>query len=134
MGLIHRAIIAAALLAGLGSCSTVIEGKSQELTINSIPAGADCAVIRKGEVLARVPMTPGSVTIEKNRHDINVICHKDGFETASAYDSADIAAATFGNVVVGGVVGVGVDAATGSADKYESEITVVLPPKKVKGP
>lgn len=134
MGLIQRAVIAAGLLAGLGSCSTVIEGKTQELSINSVPPGADCVVIRKGAVLARVPLTPGTVTIEKNRHDINVICHKDGFLTASAYDSADIAAATFGNVVVGGVVGVGIDAATGSVDKYDSDITVVLPPKTVKGP
>ena len=132
--LIVRAVIAAGLLAGLASCSTVIEGKSQELTINSVPAGADCAVTRKGVVLGRVTLTPGTVTIEKNRHDINIVCHKPGYETAGFYNESDVAAAAFGNVVIGGVVGGGVDLATGSANKYTSEVTGVLPPLKGKTP
>ena len=132
--LIVRAVIAAGLLAGLASCSTVIEGKTQELTINSIPAGADCAVTRKGIVLGRVASTPGTVTIEKNRHDINVICHKPGFEMAGFFNESDVAAAAFGNAVIGGVVGGGVDLATGSANKYTSDVTVVLPPLRARTP
>jgi len=120
--LIVRAVIAAGLLAGLASCSTVIEGKSH------------CAVTRKGVVLGRVTLTPGTVTIEKNRHDINIVCHKPGYETAGFYNESDVAAAAFGNVVIGGVVGGGVDLATGSANKYTSEVTVVLPPLKGKTP
>lgn len=135
--LIVRAVIAAGLLAGLASCSTVIEGKSQELTINSIPAGADCAVTRKGVVVGRVASTPGTVTIEKNSHDLNIVCHKTGYETAGFYNESDIAAATFASVLLTpplAVASTGYDMSNGAGHKYTSEVTVVLPPLKVRTP
>jgi len=124
---IDRAVIAAVLLAGLCSCSTVVEGKHQELTIKSEPAGADCAVNRKGVTIAHINPTPGTVTIEKTKYDITVVCKKDGYQTTSSFNQSGVTTATYGNILLGGLVGWGVDSATGSDNEYVAEVTVVLP-------
>jgi len=39
------------------------------------------------------------------------------------------AGATFGNIVAGGLIGWGVDSATGSDNKYDSPVNITLPRK-----
>ncbi len=45
-------------------CTTIIEGTSETIAINSEPAGASCRVIREGAVLANVT-TPATVEVDK---------------------------------------------------------------------
>ncbi|MEI6729769.1 MAG: hypothetical protein WCL30_00785, partial [Pseudomonadota bacterium] len=78
---IKFAIIASALL--LSACSTIIEGRSQQLTVNTNPPGAKCDLRRQDTVIATVDSTPGSVYIEKTKHDIKVLCNKPGYQEAT---------------------------------------------------
>ena len=66
-----RTILAAALLGSLGACSTIVEGTSQTIQINTIPSEAKCDLFREGAVIGTVASTPGSVTFvtgAKDRH------------------------------------------------------------------
>ena len=121
--------VAICAAATLGACSTIIEGTSQEISISTKPPEASCALERDGVEIGRVPSTPGKVTIEKNKQNILITCNKDGYKEAVYTNASDYAAATAGNLLIGGIIGVGIDAATGAANKYESNVEITLEPE-----
>lgn len=114
------------MLLVLPACSSIIEGTSQEVLINTNPSGADCSVEREGVSIGRVDPTPGAVTIKKTKYDITIRCNKDGFEEATFIDHSGSAGATFGNIVAGGVIGWGIDSAAGADNKYDSPVNITM--------
>jgi hypothetical protein len=121
-------LIVGALALSLGGCATIINGPSQEVTVNTNPSGADCALDRHGETIARVNPTPASATIDKTKYDITVVCRKAGFQEATYVDKSGIAGAVWGNFGLGGLIGWGVDSATGSDNHYDSPVNITLVP------
>ena len=118
--------LAAVSMAMLGGCSTVIEGRSQEITINTTPAGASCVLNREGSPIATIAPTPGSVTIGKTKYDIEVVCDLDGYQKTAYIDESGTAAAVFGNILVGGAIGLVVDMSTGASNKYDTPLDISL--------
>jgi hypothetical protein len=121
-------VIVASLAALLGGCSSVIEGTHQEIAIASDPPGANCVLKREGFEIGRVNPTPGAVKIDKTKYDITVVCDKDGYQEATIVNRSGAAAATFGNIILGGGIGWAVDSASGADNKYDSPVTVKLDP------
>jgi hypothetical protein len=118
----------------LGACSSIVEGTSQEIVINTTPAGASCALNRKDTVIARVAPTPGAATIKKTKYDITVLCEKDGYQQATFLDKSGVAGATFGNIILGGGVGWAIDSASGADNKYDSPVNITLVPVGAAAP
>jgi len=118
-------MLGASVLAG---CSSIVEGSSQEIAVNTTPPGASCSLNRDGEKIATIDKTPGSVTVEKTKNDITVICELDGYQKNDVVNQSGTAAATFGNLLLGGAVGWAIDSATGSDNKYDSPLTIALTP------
>lgn len=119
-------IICILLLTG---CSTILEGRSQEITINTSPEGANCSLLRKGEELGTIESTPGSLYVEKTKYDIYIKCNKKGYDQATYMDHSGADIATAGNLILGGFIGWGIDSATGSDNKYDSPVNITLPKK-----
>ena len=114
----------------LGACATVTKGTDQTVAVITDPPGSACELSREGNTIAVINPTPGSVSLEKDKDTVIVRCEKaghfDGMETlASSFQGM-----TFGNVIFGGVIGVGVDAASGAMHHYPPNVTVVLPPRR----
>lgn len=124
-----KKIFIVALLA-LTGCSSIIEGTSQEIMVNTTPEGADCALEREGYVIGRINPTPGAVTIKKTKHDMTIKCTKKGYETSTYFNKSDVAGATVGNVILGGGIGWAIDSASGADNKYTSPVNMTLLPKK----
>lgn len=118
----------------LSACSTIVEGTSQDIQVNSTPPGARCELKRDGTVIGVVPSTPGSVNVKKTKQNIMVTCSKEGYQDASFNNKSDFAGATAGNLLLGGIIGVGIDAATGATNKYDPEVNITLPPKDAPTP
>ncbi len=112
------------------SCASVIEGTSQQITINTNPSDAKCGLYRKGESIGTVTSTPGSVLVKKTKHDIWIECVKDGYEPATYKNHSGMAGASFGNIVAGGLIGVAVDSASGADNKYDGTVNISLVPSK----
>lgn len=110
-------------------CATIVSGKSQTITINSNPQGARCEVTRGGRIIAVVDKTPGSIYIEKTKEDLNITCKKEGYEDSQGFAESGTDTALFGNLIIGGLIGAGVDWASGAHNKYPEYITVNLVPK-----
>ncbi len=131
---LYQAALSCVMLLSLGACSTIIEGTSQEITIGTAPPGASCDLKRDGVVIGMVPSTPGSVTVKKNKQNILITCRKEGYKDATLRNESDFAGATAGNVLLGGVIGIGIDAATGAANKYDGDVIITLEPLEATPP
>ena len=106
-----------------GGCSSIIEGTSQTLSFDSNPSGAECTLSRNGMVIGSV-RTPGGLTVKKTKYDINLLCHKDGYQDATAFLNSDVAGATAGNIILGGGIGWAIDSASGAASQNQQHPTL----------
>jgi len=104
----------------LGACSTIVDGTSQEILINTNPSGADCEIERS---------TPGTALVSKTKDDIMITCRKDGFNETTVRNKSRTTWGTLGNVLLGGAVGWGIDSATGADNKYSSPVNIELKQK-----
>ncbi len=73
-------------------------------------------------------VTPGVATVARSKDDIRVECNAPGYETAIAVIPSSFEAWTAGNLVFGGVIGLGVDAATGAINEYPNSFQVPMVP------
>jgi hypothetical protein len=113
----------------LSGCATVVSGTSQTIGVNSDPEGADCQFRRKGVLVGRVNPTPGTMQIGKDYESVSVLCTKEGFDDTAGVIGSEFQAMTLGNILLGGVIGVVVDAASGAMMKYPESVTFTLIPK-----
>jgi len=102
--------------------------------VNTNPAGARCVLNREGAKIAQVDPTPGTVKVDKTKHDITLVCDKSGYQEATYIVHSGIEGATFGNIALGGLIGWGVDSATGSDNHYDSPVNVTLTPDLTRIP
>lgn len=112
----------------LSGCSSIVEGTSQQLTVNTTPAGARCDLKRNNEVIGSIGNTPGGVLIKKTKYDITVFCNKEGYQEATYFNKSDVAGATVGNVILGGGIGWAIDSASGADNKYTEVMNITLVP------
>ena len=113
----------------VGACATLVEGSDQTVIVITDPPGAVCTLDQDGKTVAVVNPTPGTVTVEKSQDNMGVICKKDGHFDGAVSLSSDFQAMTFGNIIFGGIIGVGIDAASGAMHEYPESVTVVLAPE-----
>ncbi len=130
----RQPLIILALTALASGCATVTRGTNEAFGIQTTPAGAD-AQLSNG--LSCV--TPCSVKV-KRRSDFVVTITKDGYETVNASVTSSVdgggAAGMAGNVILGGLIGAGVDAGTGAMHSHKPNPLVVtltpLDPRKAQ--
>lgn len=111
----------------LGACATVVSGTHQEVQVVTTPPGAECRVLSGTDEVARV-VAPGTVRLERQELDLAVQCRLAGHRAAGAVIRADSQGMSAGNLIVGGMVGLAIDAASGANNRYEPLVSVVLPP------
>lgn len=110
----------------LPGCASIVQGQNQSVSVKTTPIiGARCALENnKGKWL--VPSTPGKVTIHRSYHDLKITCRKKGYRLTEKMIASSTTPMVFGNVIAGGIVGAGIDIATGSAYAYPNEISVPM--------
>ena len=114
--------------ANLAACGTITQGTSQDIAVTSTPEGAHCDFTRKGQLIGAIDRTPGSVTVDKTKHDIMLTCALPGYQTASANLESGYGIGTFGNIIFGGLIGWGIDEASGAVNKYPTSAHVTFVP------
>jgi hypothetical protein len=124
------AIIAAALAAGamsLAGCATITEGKTDSVAVTSVPVdGAKCSL--KNQVGEWYLTTPGSAVVHKSKSNLEIDCTMDGYQAAHTSMPASFENMTAGNMLIGGIIGVGVDAASGAMYHYDKSTQITLVP------
>jgi hypothetical protein len=113
----------------LPGCATITKGSQQTVTVATDPTGAACSLTRDGKPLAVVNPTPGSIPIEKASGTVAIACKKAGYKDAAGALASEFQAWTFGNIILGGIIGIVVDAASGAMHEYPAMVTITLEPE-----
>lgn len=111
---------------GLPACATITTGTTQSLSVVSDPPGASCQLQRGGEVVGVVSPTPGTVQVSKSMRGISVECAQPGYEKTAERIPAGFQPMYLGNLLIGGLVGMVVDMASGAAATYPASTTVAM--------
>jgi hypothetical protein len=119
-----------ALCALAGGCASVTRGTTENISIASTPSGAEAVIA--GLDVPTACMTPCAIVAKRNA-DISVTFQKEGYEPQVVQLTKEVpatgAAGFAGNILAGGLVGMGVDAVTGAAtDHKPNPVTVELQP------
>lgn len=115
-------------LASLAACASVVDGTTQNITVKTDPAGASCELLRENLTVAVVNPTPGTVNVSKDADDITIVCDKEDFQTAKTTITSKFTGATFGNIILGGGIGILVDAASGANNRYPENVDMLMTP------
>ena len=123
----RKVMLIIALACLCGGCATVVRGTTDEVAFKSSPSGAE---VHTSNGLACV--TPCTLQIKKNEEFVATF-KKAGYAAKDVPVARQIVAggvaATAGNIIVGGLVGVGVDAVTGAGfDHVPNPVVVTLRP------
>ena len=133
-----RLVTIATLVAtfALGGCASIVSGHNQSVSVISQSEGTDIAGARcslsndKGQWFAT---TPGSVTVRRSYAALAVDCKND-----AALGKAEVKSVTkpmvLGNILFGGLIGIGVDVASGAAFDYPEVISIPLVGRGVPAP
>ena len=100
-------LMGAALLLSTG-CATIVKGTTEKVPVASDPATADILV--DGNLVGQTP----SVVVLKRKNDHLLTIQKVGYQPKSVAVVKDVGGAVWGNILAGGLVGWGVDAASGA--------------------
>jgi hypothetical protein len=109
-------------------CSTIVKGTEQQVSVNTpgVP-GAMCQ-LQSPAIGMRMVQTPANIVLPKSRHKVAVSCtaqcHSPGVGTLGSHTEV----MTAGNVIFGGIIGLGVDAASGAMNKYDPGVEVMMTP------
>ena len=106
-------------------CASIIHGSTQKISVSSNPAGAK--IQADGNSVGNAP-----VSVElKRKTDHILVFTKDGYKQEQVTIMHVVSGAVYGNIAAGGLIGWGVDAATGAQFKLVPEtISMDLTPQK----
>jgi len=94
----------------LCGCATVLHGTSQSIEIVSTPPGATALILPGNQVVT----TPATVSLERLlAHTVRLTLA--GYETETVFLDRVTSGAIYGNLALGGIIGISVDASNGAA-------------------
>lgn len=134
-----RLLLAAAIVLPCLGCASVTRGTTENISVSTTPAGATADI--SGLEIPTACVTP-CVVVAKRNADITVTINKEGYEPQIIPLTKEIpgsgAAGFAGNILAGGLIGMGVDAATGAAQDHKPNPVIVtlqplepVPPRAV---
>lgn len=123
-----RAFAAVVLLGtALSGCASIVKGSSEDIALNTAPAdGASCSL--KNGLGEWSATTPAKVTVKRSKTDIDVRCTKEGYKDGSTVVASGFQPWTLGNLLIGGIIGIGIDWGTGAINDYPSTVNVPMQP------
>ena len=133
---IHSLATIAALGTALSGCASVLDGTSQEITVNTSPLGASCVFYREGVAIGTVPITPGVLNVKRRKYDIEIKCDKPGYAQATYRNHSGTSAMIAGNIAADLILTAGissiVDSASGADNRYDPVVNLSLSPEPAR--
>lgn len=112
-----KGILLAALAVGVSGCATIAHGTSQQIRFESMPSGA---TVRATGKTTQSVTTPGALTLSRDS-PYDVTFEKPAFLPAHAHIGQSASGAVWGNILLGGIIGIIVDLSDGAAYNLEPE-------------
>jgi hypothetical protein len=123
-----RAAFAAVVVCGLAGCATITKGTTQAVSVTTPGVtGAQCT-LTSAAIGTKVVQTPGTLVLEKGQDGVSVNCKKECYTDGVGVIASNVEAMAAGNIIAGGIIGLGVDAASGAMNKYNTDNQFAMTP------
>jgi hypothetical protein len=116
MGRIRRVATVSACWT-LAGCATIISGTTQDIGVTSVPPGAIVTADPGG---MRVT-TPAKITLHRKEAPYHLTFTLDGYQPYSVMISAETNGWIFGNLIIGGLIGILIDSSSGAMNVLSPE-------------
>jgi hypothetical protein len=111
---------------GLAGCATITRGTTQTVAINTPGVeGATCTLI-SSSIGSQTITTPATITIAKGSDSVSIRCTKECYNDGVGTLASNMEGMAAGNILMGGPLGLGVDAASGAMNKYSPQADIVM--------
>jgi hypothetical protein len=122
-----RIFVVFALSLSVVACATITRGTTQLVAVDTPGvAGATCTVATASG--PQTIATPGTVTLAKASAALPVRCTKECYQDGAGVIASSIEPMAAGNLIVGGVGGIAVDAISGAMNKYPDQVSIPMVP------
>lgn len=112
----------------LSACASIVSDDDTITHIQTEPEVARCELV--GQDLKRVIRTPHSIELPSSAAPVTVICDAKGYRKTTAKLDTSMDGWIFGNILIGGGIGIIIDAVRGAGQRYPKGITLILEPKQ----
>lgn len=119
-------LLGAFTLLMLQGCATIITGSHDDVTVKVSDCPQATCKLSNGKGAWTLASTPGTVEVKKDKAALLVTCEVDGQEPAAKSMTSNVESWTWGNIVLGGLIGLGVDYFSGSINDYDKEVEVPM--------
>jgi hypothetical protein len=119
-------ILLGALAAG---CATATSDPESTTRIESDPSGATCTLDNDRGFRKEI-VTPASVVLHRDLAPLSIACSAPGHASVREEFKMDGNAMVLGNILIGGIIGIAVDAASGAAQKFPDQASILLDPSE----
>jgi hypothetical protein len=109
-------------------CSTIVKGTDQQVSVNTPGVNGAMCQLQSPAVGTRTVQTPANIVLPKSKHNVAVTCQAQCYAKGVGTLASHTEMMTAGNVLFGGLIGLGVDAASGAMNKYDPGVEVVMTP------
>ena len=130
VGSIFRIVMLSLCAVWVSGCATIVKGTDQTITLTTDPNGAVCDLERQGKMIGMIDPTPGTLEVDRDKDEILITCNLEGYEETASILTSDFTGYTLGNILLGGIIGIGVDAATGANSEYPDSVTLIMIPEE----
>ena len=107
----------------LGGCATILNDDHKMVSFSSDPQ--ESTVMVDGIAMGK---TPCVIPVPRKGGDKFITFEHSGYKTLIVKLDNKIGGEGFGNILLGGFIGMGIDAATGRAGTYQDSLHVILEP------
>ena len=116
----------------LTGCATITTGTDQSVTVMTEKnvSSANCELTDSKDGKWFVNNTPGTIPVRKGDGPMTVTCKKEGYLDTTTSVEETIVGATLGNILIGGGIGIIIDATSGAAQRYPDQIIVWMEPEE----
>jgi hypothetical protein len=127
----YSAALALALASSLTGCATLMNSRTQQVALDTVPTGAIC------DVAGVKVRTPAIFTVSRDAsHPYDVACALEGYKTATGQFTihfSDVGDFIFGNIIMGGVIpGMIVDSQGGAYAVKPERMLLTMEPAATK--
>jgi len=116
------------IILAVPGCATMTRGTTQVVAINTPGVPGATRTLTSSSVGSQTALTPATITLQKGRDNVSVHCTKECYQDGAGVIASNMEGMTAGNIILGGVIGIGVDAASGAMNSYTPDIQVIMTP------
>lgn len=127
-----KCFMVAVMLVALCGCGSIINGTTQKVPITTNPTGA--VVTATGGDATANATSPCTLKL-KRKHDHMITVELPGYKPQSVQLQSVVSGAVAGNILAGGLIGWGIDAASGGDSRLVPEaVNITLEPEQAAQP